>query len=250
MSGHSKWSTIKHKKGAADAKRGKVFTKHAKLITIAAQQGGGDPEMNSSLRTAIDSAKLDNVPNANIDRAIKRGTGSLKDNAIIEEVSYEGYGPTGIAVIVDCLTDNKNRTFANVKNIITKEGGNIGESGCVSWMFEKKGVIQIKVEGDKDETELKVIDFGAEDIQWNNDILVVFTTIESFEQVKKALKEEFKIESAELEMIPKTPTVINNVENARRVLKFLNQLNEDDDVSNVWANFDIPDEIMAQVGEI
>ena len=145
MSGHSKWHSIRHKKGAADAKRGKIFTRHAKLITIAAQQGGGDPDMNPGLRLAIEKAKAENMPNDNINRAVKKGTGELKDGAIIMEINYEGYGPNGIALMVSCLTDNKNRTVASVRSILSKNGGSMGESGCVGWMFHKKGVLVVNL---------------------------------------------------------------------------------------------------------
>jgi len=189
MSGHSKWHNIKEKKGATDAKRGKVFTKHAALIAIAAKQGGGDPSMNATLRFAIDNAKRDNVPNANIERAIKRGTGELKGEAQIEEITYEGYGPGGIAVIVTCLTDNKNRVFTNLRTIFDKRGGNIGNSGSVTWMFERKGA----------------------------------------------------------SYTPKFPVKIEDAEMAKKVLDFVDALEEDEDVSDVTGNFNISEELMEKL---
>jgi YebC/PmpR family DNA-binding regulatory protein len=246
MAGHSKWANIKHRKGAADAKRGKIFTKYAKLITIAAQSGG-DPIMNPSLRAAIDKAKEHNVPNDNITRAIKRGTGELKDGNIIEEVTYEGFGPGGVALIIECLTDNRNRSVASVRNILNKEGGRPGDSGCVAWMFERKGVIQLENNGNKEDLELKVIDAGAEDVAWDDDILQVYVSVDNFEQYKKALPEDIKIISSGLEMVPKTKTTIDTVDNAEKLLKLLDLLNEDEDVSEVWENSDISDIIMAQI---
>lgn len=250
MSGHSKWHSIKHKKGAADAKRGKIFTMHSKLITIAAKEGGGDPEMNSSLRTAIDNAKSANMPNTNIEKAIKRGTGELKDGADFSEVMYEGYGPAGIAVYVQTLTDNKNRTVANVKNIFTKTGGNMGTTGSVAYLFHKKGYILVKSTPDKfDDIELAAIDAGAEDIQTGTDSVEVYTAPNELHSVKKGLEEAgFEIESSELTYEPENTVEINEEDKARKVLKFMDALEEDDDVSNVFSNFDIPDEIMEKMG--
>jgi YebC/PmpR family DNA-binding regulatory protein len=251
MAGHSKWANIKHKKGAADARRGKVFTKHAKLITLAAQSGGGDPETNPTLRAAIDKSRADNVPNNNIERAIKRGTGELKDAAQIEELTYEGYGPEGVAIIIECLSDNKNRTYANVRAIMTKGGGSIGETGCVGYMFKKKGVIRIEVgdEQKQEDIELKAIDVGAEDIETDDSIVEITTTVDNFQQVEKTLLESFRLLSSELEMVPDNVVTIEDVDKAKRILQLIDNLNEDEDVSNVYANFDIPDNVLATISQ-
>jgi len=249
MSGHSKWHSIKHKKGAADAKRGKIFTRHANLITIAARAGGGDPDMNPSLRLAIDNAKNDNVPNANIERAIKRGTGELKDAAEIVEMTYEGYGPGGTAVIVECLTDNKNRTLTNVRTIFNKQGGKLGESGSVSWMFERKGVITLKADGkNPDEVELTAIDAGAEDIEREDNIIQIYTSVKNLTIVTDNLKKTgFEPENAEIQMIPKQTVKIEDEATAKKVLNFMETLEDDPDVSNVSSNFDISDELMEKM---
>jgi YebC/PmpR family DNA-binding regulatory protein len=249
MSGHSKWHSIKHKKGAADAKRGKIFTMHAKLITIAAREGGGDPDMNPALRTAIDNAKADNVPNANIERAIKRGTGEDKEGADISEVMYEGYGPCGIALYIQAVTDNKNRTVASVKSILSKHGGNMGGAGSVAYLFHKKGLILIKAEPEKHEDiELTAIDSGAEDIKTEADSVEIYTDPKDLHNVKKKLEEAgFAIESAEITFIPENEVKIENENDARKVLKLMEALEEDDDVTNVYSNFDIPEELMEKI---
>lgn len=250
MSGHSKWHSIKHKKGAADAKRGKIFTMHSKLITIAAKEGGGDPEMNAALRAAIDNAKSANMPNANIDKAVKRGTGELKDGAIFEEVMYEGYGPAGIAVYVQALTDNKNRTVANVKSVFTKNGGNMGSTGSVGYLFHKKGRIVVKADPSKfDDVELAAIDAGAEDIERGDDMVEVYTGPTDLHNVKKGLEDAgFEIESSELTYEPENTVEVADEDKARKILKFMEALEDDDDVSNVYSNFDIPDEVMGKMG--
>lgn len=249
MSGHSKWHSIKHKKGAADAKRGKIFTKHAKLIMIAARDGGGDPEMNPGLRSAIANAKADNVPNSNIDKAVKKGSGGDKDGVQLSEIMYEGFGPAGTAVYVHVITDNKNRSVASVKSIFTKNGGNMGEAGTVGWMFEKKGLIIVNLEGkDADEAELEIIDSGAEDLERNEDRFEIYTDPSSLMQVRDNLEKiGFKIEKAEFDYRAKNPVKIDNVDDARKILKLLDVLEEDEDVSNVYSNFDISDEIMEQI---
>jgi YebC/PmpR family DNA-binding regulatory protein len=229
VSGHSKWSTIKRKKGAADAKRGKIFTRLIKEITVAARMGGGDPEGNPRLRSAIATAKSENMPKDNIERAIKKGTGEL-EGAVYEEISYEGYGPGGVAVLVDCMTDNKNRTVADIRHAFSKSGGNLGETGCVSWMFDKKGSILV----DKDtigEEELmdKALEAGAEDVVEEDNVFQVITEPDDFEAVRADLETDgVKFVEAEVAMIPQ------NVE-------------EHDDVQNVFSNFDISDEIMEAV---
>ncbi len=245
MSGHSKWHSIKHKKAATDAKRGKIFTQHANLITIMARKGG-DPDMNPGLRLAIDNAKKANVPNSNIDRAIKRGTGELKDEAEISELTYEGYGPAGTAVIVECLTDNKNRTYTNIRTIFNKKGGNLGGGGSVAWMFERKGVITVQAKNNNtDEIELAAIDAGAEDIKVEGNLVEIYTDSSSLNEVNDKLKNQnIEIESAESLLIPKEEVKIENEDNAKKVLEFMEALEDDPDVANVSSNFDISDELI------
>lgn len=249
MSGHSKWHSIKHKKGAADAKRGKIFTRHANLITIAARAGGGDPGMNPTLRFAIENAKKENVPNANIERAIKRGSGDSKDSVEINEVTYEGYGPGGTAVIVECLTDNKNRTLTNVRTIINKRGGNLGAVGSVMWMFERKGVITINAEGgNQDEIELAAIDAGAEDIENEGEIMTIYTTSSELITIADKLKNAgIEAEQAEVLMVPNQTVKLENEVTAKKVLDFIDAIEEDPDVSNVYSNFDISDEVVEKI---
>jgi len=250
MSGHSKWNSIKHKKGAADAKRGKIFTKHAHLIAIAAK-GGGDPEANPNLRMAIDNAKKENVPNVNIEKAVKRGTGELKDAAEISEMTYEGYGPGGTAVIVECLTDNKNRSLTNVRTIFGKKGGNMGNTGSVAWMFDRKGLIILKKEGvDLDEAELAAIDGGAEDVQREDETLEIYTQPTDLNAVATKLKAAgFEIEKAELILIPNQIVKIEDEETAKKILEFMEALDDDQDVSEVTSNFDISDELMEKISQ-
>ena len=249
MSGHSKWHSIRHKKGAADAKRGKIFTRHAKLITVAAQKGGGNPDMNPALRSAIDKAKIENMPNDNITRAIKKGTGELKGGAQIMEVNYEGYGPNGIAIFITCLTDNKNRTVSSLRSILSKNGGSMGESGCVAWMFHKKGVLSINLIGkNAEEIELSAIDAGADDVQIEGELLEVITAPKSFEEVKKNLEDSGLIFlSADLTLLPENNIKIESEEDAKKFLRLIDLLEEDDDVNEVFSNFDIPAEILEKL---
>lgn len=249
MSGHSKWHSIRHKKGAADAKRGKIFTRHAKLITVAAQQGGGDPEMNPGLRLAIEKAKAENMPNDNIARAVKKGTGELKDGAVIMEVNYEGYGPNGIAIMISCLTDNKNRTVASLRSILSKNGGSMGESGCVGWMFHKKGVLTVDLEGkDAEELELLVIDAGAEDVKVEGSSLEVITAPDDFEKVKKGLEGNgVEFLSADVTLLPENTIAVDNEDDAKRILRLIDLIEEDDDVNEVYSNFDIPSEVLERL---
>ncbi len=249
MSGHSKWHSIKHKKGAADAKRGKIFTKHAKLIAIAARDGGDDPEMNPGLRSAIANAKADNVPNANIEKAVKKGSGDDKDGMNFEEIMYEGFGPAGTAMYVQVITDNRNRSVSNVKIAFTKNGGNMGEAGTVGWMFEKKGLILTKLGArDRDEAELQIIDAGAEDLEIEDGDIEVITSPTELMQVKDNLIESgFEIHKAELNYVPKTPVKVDNLEDARKVIKLVEALEDDEDVANVYSNFDIPMEILEKL---
>ena len=248
MSGHSKWSSIKHKKGAADAKRGKIFTKLIKEITVAARLGGGDPDGNPRLRTAIQAAKAENMPKENITRAIKKGTGELEGTSY-EEVNYEGYGPGGVAMLIDCLTDNKNRTVADIKHIFDRHGGNLGEPGCVSWMFEKMGVILF----DKDKVnEEKLLDAaleaGAEDVKESETEFEVITSPSKFELVKKAFDGKGLIYNvAEISMIPKN-TVRLDGKKAEQLLNLMEAFEDNEDVNHVYANFDIPDEVMEAIG--
>ena len=242
MSGHSKWSTIKHKKGAADKKRAKIFTKLIKEITVAARMGGGDPGSNPRLRHAIDSAKAQNMPKDNVDRAIKKGTGDM-DGVNYEEILYEGYGPGGVAVMVECLTDNKNRTIADVRYIFNKAGGNVGTDGCVAWMFDKKGVITVSKESIEEETLMEVaIDAGAEDIKDEGDSFDVLTAPEDFDAVKDAIDgAEIAYEVAEISMVPQNTTAVSGKE-AEQMIKFMEALDDCDDIQNFYTNADIPDE--------
>jgi YebC/PmpR family DNA-binding regulatory protein len=248
VSGHSKWSTIKRKKGAVDAKRGRIFTRLIKEISVAARMGGGDPDANPRLRSAIASAKAENMPKDNIERAIKKGTGEL-EGAVYEEITYEGYGPGGVAVLVECLTDNKNRSVADVRHFFSKSGGNLGEFGCVSWMFSKKGTILVDKESISEEELLdKALEGGAEDVVEEDTVYQVLTAPEDFETVRESLEScgvEF-IEAA-VAMVPQTIVEITDEKTAKQVLKLLENLEDNDDVQNVYANFDIPDEIMETV---
>ncbi len=248
MSGHSKWSTIKRKKGAADAKRGKIFTRLIKEITVAARMGGGDPEGNPRLRYAIATAKSENMPKDNIERAIKKGTGEL-EGAVYEEISYEGYGPGGVAVLVDCMTDNKNRTVADIRHAFSKSGGNLGESGCVSWMFEKKGSILVDKETiEEEELMEKALEAGAEDVVEEDNVYQVVTTPDDFEAVREALeKDGVNFIETSVSMIPQNVVDITEEKPARQVLRLLESLEEHDDVQSVSSNFDIPDAIMELV---
>jgi len=248
MSGHSKWSTIKHKKGAADAKRGKIFTKIIKEITVAARIGGGDVEGNSRLRQAIALAKTENMPKDNIEKAIKKGTGELAGGAAYEEVVYEGYGPGGVAVLVEVMTDNKNRTVAEIRHIFSKHGGNLGENGCVAWMFEKKGsIVFSKDDVDEDHLMEYALEAGAEDVVESESEYEVITEPNTFEEVRTAM-DDAKINYilAEISMIPQN-TVKLEESKAGQMLKLMEKMEDNDDVQNVYANFDIPDEIMEKL---
>ena len=247
MSGHSKWSTIKRKKGAADAKRGKVFTKIIKEIIIAARSGGGDINANPRLRTAVLAAKAENMPRDNIDRAIKKGTGEL-EGVNYEEFTYEGYGPGGVAMMLEVLTDNKNRTVAEVRHIFSKQNGNLGEAGCVSWMFEKKGLISVDKTGvDEDRLIEVALDAGALDVKESGKEFDVTMPPETFEAVKKKLEETgFKTTYGEVTMVPQTTVRLSGKE-AEQMLKLMEGLEDSDDVQKVYANFDIADEEMERL---
>ncbi len=247
MSGHNKWSTIKHKKGAADAKRGKMFSKLIKEITIAARMGGGDIEGNPRLRTAVLAARAANMPKENIERAIKRGTGEI-EGASYEEVTYEGYGPGGVAVMVEALTDNKNRTVAEVRHLFDKHGGNLGESGCVAWLFDKKGVVTVDSSGVSEDEVMEIaIDAGALDVKTEGDTYEIVTEPQDFEAVRKAVEDKaWKIELADLTMIPQN-TIKLEGKKAEQMLKLMDSLDDHDDLQRVYANFDISEEEMLKV---
>jgi YebC/PmpR family DNA-binding regulatory protein len=247
MLGHSKWSSIKHKKGAADAKRGKIFTKLIREIMVAAKEGGGDPVGNARLRNAILAAKAENMPKDNITRAIKKGTGEL-EGANYEETLCEGYGPSGVAILVDILTDNKNRTMAEVRHAFTRSNGNIGATGCVAWMFDKKGLFSFE-KGKVDEERLMevALDAGAQDINDEGSAIEVLTDPKDFEQVKEAIdKAGLAYTLAKITMVPKNTVKLGEKE-AEQTLKLIETLEDLDDVQNVHANFDIPDEILEKI---
>ncbi len=244
MSGHSKWSTIKRKKGAEDAKRGKIFTHLGRDITLAARHGG-DPNANSALRMAIDKAKAANMPKDNIERAIKRGTGEL-EGGTLDEVTYESYAPHGIAVLIKCLTDNRNRTLADVRRTLNRCGGNMAEAGAVAWMFESKGIITIERGGkDADDLFMKAVEAGAEDVDVSGDYVEVYTAAADLHAVREVLERQgLSVEEAELSMVPKTLMSLQEKETLQ-ILRLLEQMEELDDVQQVYSNLDIPEEILA-----
>jgi YebC/PmpR family DNA-binding regulatory protein len=239
MSGHSKWSTIKHKKGAADAKRGRLFTKLIREITMAARLGGGSPDANPRLRKAVDDAKAVNMPAENIKRAIQRGTGELP-GVTYEEVTFEGYGPGGVAILIDAMTDNKNRTLPEIRTIFAKHGGNLGESGSVKFLFQKKGYIAIeKDKATEDAVMEAAIEAGAEDVSFTDQYHEVQTSLEMFPQVKAVLEEKgLALAIAEVSMIPTTEVALDT-RKAEQTVKLMEALEDHDDVQNVWANFDV-----------
>jgi len=246
MSGHSKWSTIKRKKAAMDAKRGKLFTKLAREIAVAAREGGPDPEANIKLRLVIEKAKAANMPKDNIERAIRRGAG-LEKGAALEEVMYEGYGPHGVAMLVHVVTDNRNRAVANVRRIFNRHGGSLGEAGCVAWLFEQKGYITVQPNDHDPEQIFDVaVDAGADDIVIGDDLIEIFTTPDSFQTVRDALQESgLHIESAELSMVPKSTVSLGEKETVQN-MNLIDALEELDDVQQVYSNLDISDEVMTK----
>jgi YebC/PmpR family DNA-binding regulatory protein len=247
VSGHSKWSSIKHRKGAADAKRGKLFTKLARAITVAAREGGGEPENNPALATAVQKARDQSMPKDNIQRAIDRGTGAGGDAAAIERVVLEGYGPGGAAILVEALTDNRNRTSAEVRHAFTKHGGSLGEPGSVAWIFEKRGVVVVDGERYGEEDLITAIDAGAEDVEEDGGLLRVLSEPGDLNAVRAALEQEgVDIESSDVAMEPKSTVDVGEGE-AGSLLRLLDALEELDDVNEVHANFDIPDEVMQKV---
>ncbi len=245
MSGHSKWSTIKRKKGAVDAKRGRIFGRLAKEVAVAARLGGGDPTGNPRLRAAIAAAKADNMPGDNITRAIRKGSGE-GGGAALEEIFLEGYGPAGVALMVETLTDNKNRTVSDVRHLITKYGGSLGEPGCVAWMFDKKGVIVFdRGEVTEDQLLEAALECGAEDLQSDESQFEVLTDPNAFLEIKEALEARgFTPALAEVQMRPKTTVKIDAEKSAQQLVKLVELLEDHDDVSNVFANFDIPDQLL------
>ena len=249
MSGHSKWSTIKHKKGAADAKRGQLFTKLTRAIIVAAKEGGPDPGANLALQNAIEKARSYSMPKDTIDRAIAKGSGADSDASQFETVVYEGYGPSGIAVIVEALTDNRNRTASDVRHVFAKNDGNLGGSGAVGWLFERRGVVVVDSEGaDEDELTLAAAEGGADDVSLDGTSFQVTCAPESLAAVRQALEDAgFTVDSAELTMVPKTTVEVADEAEAKKVLRLIDQLEENDDVQDVYANFDIPERVLEAV---
>jgi YebC/PmpR family DNA-binding regulatory protein len=247
MAGHSKWANIKFRKERQDAKKGKVFTKIIKEITIAARSGGGDLETNPRLRTAIQNAKAANMPMKNIENAVMKGTGELP-GIVYEEVVYEGYGPAGVAMYIECTTDNKNRTVSEIRHLLSKYGGNLGESGCVAWMFDKKGIIQVPQKNyNEEELMLLAIDVGAEEFKAEDEYFEIYTNYEALDEVNSKLTDQgIKIESAEITFIPQT-TVELEEKPAEQMLKLMEALDENDDIQNVYANFDIDEKMMENI---
>lgn len=249
MSGHSKWANIKHKKAAKDAKKGKIFTRIAKEITIAAREGGGgDPEMNPRLRLAIQNAKSVNMPSDNIKRAIQKGTGEI-EGAAYEEIVYEGYAPMGVAVIVETVTDNRNRTFSELRSQFGKLGGNLGEPGSVAWNFDRKGVIVIKTNGKTEDELLEyVLDSGAEDLEYDEESSRIVCAFEDLIKCNKYFEDnKFIVEESKFEYIPKTYLNISELNDARKIIKFIEAIEDLDDVQNVYGNYEFSDEIASQL---
>jgi YebC/PmpR family DNA-binding regulatory protein len=248
LSGHSKWASIKRKKGATDAKRGQLFSKLTRAIIVAARDGGPDPGGNIALQNAIEKARENSMPKDNIDRAIAKGAGTGADAAAYETVTYEGYGPGGIALFVEALTDNRNRTAADVRHVFTKNDGNLGESGSVAWLFERKGVILVPGEVDEDELMLAAADAGADDVESEGSSYRVTSAPESLHAVREALEGSgFSIESAEATMVPKTSVSVDDESVARKIVRMMDELEENDDVQDVYSNFDIPETVLEAV---
>jgi YebC/PmpR family DNA-binding regulatory protein len=247
MSGHSHWAGIKYKKAAADAKRGKIWSKLARMIIVAAKTGGGDPAANLSLRYAIDKAKAANMPKDTIEKAIKRGTGEI-EGASYEEVLYEGYGPAGAAIMVEALTDNRNRTTPQIKRLFERHGGSLGTSGCVNWMFSKKGLITVNTaETDEEQLFEIALNAGADDMQNTGNVYEITCDPAAYEKLKEALKErEIPTQVAEISMVPQSTVPINDAAAARKIISLMEGFEDHDDVQNTYANFDIPDEILSE----
>ena len=249
MSGHSKWSTIKHKKGAADAKRGKLFTKLSKAIIVAAKEGGSDPAANLALQNAVEKAKSYSMPKDTIERAIARGAGIDADAAAFETIVYEGYGPDGVAVLVEALTDNRNRTASDVRHSFAKHGGNLGTTGAVAWLFERRGVVLVDAESvDEDELTLAAAEGGADDVELDGTVFQVSSAPESLAAVRDAIEAAgFEVQTAQLTMIPKTTVEVAEEAAAKKLIRLIEELEDNDDVQDVSANFDIPDAILEAV---
>ena len=249
MSGHSKWSTIKHKKGAADAKRGKLFSKLSRAIMVAAKEGGADPGSNLALQNAIEKARSYSMPKDNIERAIAKGAGEGTDGAAFEIVVYEGYGPEGVAVLVEALTDNRNRTASDVRHLFTKFGGNLGATGAVAWQFERRGVVLVSADDvDEDELVLAAADAGADDVERDGSTFVVSSAPEELTTVRAALEAAgLELESVGLSMIPKITVAIADESTAKQVVRLVEGLEDNDDVQDVYANFDIPERVLEAV---
>jgi YebC/PmpR family DNA-binding regulatory protein len=249
LSGHSKWSSIKHKKGAADAKRGKLFSKLSRAIIVAAKEGGGDVTNNLALQNAVEKAKSYSMPKDNIDRAIAKGSGADADADAFETIVYEGYGPEGVAVIVEALTDNRNRTAADVRHLFAKHGGNLGATGAVAWQFERRGVVVVPSEGVDEEALLLVAaDGGADDVEQDGDAFHVTSAPEELSAVREAVEAAgLPVESAELVLVPKTTVSVDDEAKARQVMRLIDALEDNDDVQDVYANFDIPERVLEAV---
>jgi YebC/PmpR family DNA-binding regulatory protein len=249
LSGHSKWSSIKHKKGAADAKRGKLFSKLARAIIVAAKEGGPDPGNNLALQNAVEKARSYSMPKDNIDRAIAKGSGSGADAESFETIVYEGYGPEGVAVLVEALTDNRNRTASDVRHTFAKHGGNLGASGAVAWQFERRGVVVVAGDGvDEEELLLAAADGGADDVERDGSVFQVTSAPDALATVREAVESAgFTVDSAELQMVPKTTVAIEDEAKARQVMRLVDALEDNDDVQDVYANFDIPERVLEAV---
>ena len=249
MSGHSKWSSIKHKKGAADAKRGKLFSKLTRAIIVAAREGGGDPAGNLALQNAIEKARSYSMPKDNIDRAIAKGSGADSDTTTFETIVYEGYGPSGVAVIVEALTDNRNRTASDVRHVFSKNDGNLGGSGAVTWLFERRGIVLVDAEGvDEDELTLAAAEGGADDVARDGTSFEVTAAPEHLVSVREAIEAAgIPVVSAELTMVPKTTVEVADENEAKKILRLIDQLEDNDDVQDVYANFDIPERVLEAV---
>jgi YebC/PmpR family DNA-binding regulatory protein len=249
VSGHSKWSSIKHKKGAADAKRGKLFSKLSRAIIVAAKEGGPDPAGNLALQNAIEKARSYSMPKDNIERAIARGSGADSDAQAFETVVYEGYGPSGVAVIVEALTDNRNRTASDIRHAFDKNDGNLGGSGAVAWLFERRGVVVVTADGvDEDELTLAAAEGGADDVTQDGSTYEIVSAPEALTSVREAVEAAgFGVDSAELAMIPKTTVEVADESAAKKVLRLIDQLEENDDVQDVYSNFDIPERVLEAV---
>jgi len=249
VSGHSKWSSIKHKKGAADTKRGQLFSKLSRAIIVAAKEGGADPSGNLALQNAIEKARSYSMPKDNIERAIAKGSGTDAEAAAFETVVYEGYGPEGVAVLVEALTDNRNRTASEVRHAFTKHGGNLGTTGAVAWQFERRGVVLVSASGaDEGELVMAAAEGGADDVELDGSSFVVTSAPESLSAVRQALEGGgFTIESVELAMVPKTTVAVSDESVARRIVKLVEGLEDTEDVQDVYANFDIPEDVLESV---